>query len=90
MSTSPLPIIRIDRDRFGRWHVALSADRECASDPAATCETLEEARNVAYRQAAEYLPCELVVHDAYHRVIIDEQLSASHDRGRLRRNPARR
>jgi hypothetical protein len=70
--------------------VALSADPQRKSDPAATCETLDEARRVAYRQAAECLPCELVVHDAYHRVIVDEQLSAPHQAGRLRRKPVRR
>ena len=87
MPTSPLPIIRIERDRFGRWHVVLP---QSESDPSATCETLDEARSVAYRQAAEHLPCELVVHDAYHRVIVDEQLSASHQGGRLRHTSLRR
>jgi hypothetical protein len=34
-----------------------------------TCETLEDARHVAYQCAARRPPCEVVVRDAYHRVL---------------------
>ncbi len=34
-----------------------------------TCETFDDARRVAYLYAARARPCELIVHDAYHRVL---------------------
>lgn len=33
------------------------------------CETLDDARRIGYLWAAHRHPCELVVRDAYHRVI---------------------
>ena len=37
-----------------------------------TCETLDDARRVAYLCAARRRPCELIVCDAYHRVLHHE------------------
>jgi hypothetical protein len=37
-----------------------------------TCETLDDARRVAYLAVAHARPCELIVHDAYHRVLHHE------------------
>lgn len=34
-----------------------------------TCDTLDDARRIGYLWAAQCHPCELIVHDAYHRVI---------------------
>lgn len=66
MSNSPLPLIRVDMNGHGRWDVALSD-----SGTHVTCETLDDARRVAFRGAARR-PCELVVCDAYHRVVLHE------------------
>lgn len=75
MSQTPVPIIRVERARRGRWRVVL-AEREAV----ATCETLADARRVAYLSAARCRPCELVVRDAYDHVIADELLTAGDER----------
>jgi hypothetical protein len=56
--------VRVDLNLRGGWEVVLSdrADR-------VTCESLEEASRLAHRCAADRQPCELIVCDAYHRVI---------------------
>ena len=56
--------VRVDRTRVGAWEVAMPDER----DPV-TCETLEDAERVAYLCAARRPPCELIVCDAYHRVL---------------------
>ncbi|HUA02578.1 MAG TPA: hypothetical protein VMB27_01670 [Solirubrobacteraceae bacterium] len=60
-------VVLVDRDWHGDWEVSLPDGRRCA-----TCETLDVARRVAYRQAVRILPCELVIRDAYHRVVDHE------------------
>jgi hypothetical protein len=66
MNNSPLPLIRVDLDGRGHWDVA-------SSDPQThvTCKTLDDARRVAFARAAHHR-CELVVCDAYHRVVLHE------------------
>ena len=59
--------VRVDLNVRGRWEVALSDQGERVG-----CDTLEEASRVAYRCAAERQPCELIVCDAYHRVLHHE------------------
>ncbi|HUA72837.1 MAG TPA: hypothetical protein VMA96_17205 [Solirubrobacteraceae bacterium] len=39
-----------------------------------TCETLDGARRLAYVHAARMFPCELVIRDAYHRVVDHEMI----------------
>jgi len=56
--------VRVDRTRLGAWEVAMPDEH----DPV-TCETLEDAERVAYLWAARTRPCELIVCDAYHRVL---------------------
>jgi len=56
--------VRVDRTRLGAWEVAMPDEREPL-----TCETLEDAERVAYLCAARRRPCELIVCDAYHRVL---------------------
>jgi hypothetical protein len=56
--------VRVDLNRRGSWEIALPGERDRV-----TCETLDEARRVAYLCAAHRHPCELVVCDAYHRVL---------------------
>jgi hypothetical protein len=69
--------VRVDLNVRGRWEVALSdrGDR-------VRCETLEEASRVAYRCAAERQPCELIVCDAYHRVLHHELIKGGGERAR--------
>jgi hypothetical protein len=59
--------VRVDLNLRGAWEVALSDQANRL-----TCKTLEEASHVAYRFAADRRPCELIVCDAYHRVLHHE------------------
>ena len=59
-----LTTVRVDISVRGAWEVALSDAGERM-----TCESLEEASRVAYRCAADRRPSELIVCDAYHRVV---------------------
>ena len=61
---SELPIIRVDRDLRGHWEVALPEP-----GPHISCQSFQDARRTARLRAARRRPCELVVCDAYHRVI---------------------
>jgi hypothetical protein len=56
--------VRVDLNRLGGWEIALPGERDHV-----ICETLDEARRVAYLCAARRHPCELVVCDAYQRVL---------------------
>lgn len=50
--------------KCGRWEVVLPDGRVELE-----CQSLDEARRVALQCAARAVPSELVVHDAYHRVL---------------------
>jgi hypothetical protein len=56
--------IRVDLDSHGRWDVALPGSPDHIK-----CATLAEARRLAHQYADSRRPCELVVCDAYHRVL---------------------
>ncbi len=60
-------VVLVDRDWHGDWEVSLPGGSTCV-----TCETLDDARRLAYLHAARILPCELVIRDAYHRVVDHE------------------
>ena len=45
-----------------------------------SCETLEDARRIAYLTVAQANSCELIVRDAYNR-IIEHELIESHQSG---------
>lgn len=62
-----LRTVRVDSSVRGAWEIMLSDERERV-----TCNTLEEASRVAHRCAADRRPCELIVCDAYHRVLDHE------------------
>jgi hypothetical protein len=69
--SKPLPVnaatpvtVRVEPDRRGVWKVELSDRPEPLM-----CHTLDEACIVAHRCAAELNPCEIIVFDAYHRVL---------------------
>jgi hypothetical protein len=59
--------VRVDCDRGGGWEVTLPDVRERVR-----CRSLDEARRVAQECAAQMHPCRLIVHDAYHRVLVRE------------------
>lgn len=63
--------VRVDLNARGVWTIELPEGRE----PIA-CETFDDAQRVGYLCASRRQPCELVVHDAYHRVIYRRLLSS--------------
>jgi hypothetical protein len=73
---SPLTV-HVDHDRHGVWEVELPDGSERV-----VCETLEDAKRVAYLCAASRYPCELVVRDAYHRVLHREFIDGDDDAAR--------
>ena len=62
--------VHVDHSVGGSWEIALSDQPEPV-----VCQTLEEAHRVADRCAADRRPCELVVRDAYHRVLRHELIN---------------
>jgi len=60
----PTSTVQVCADHRGGWEVELS-DR----DDRVFCETLDEARTLAFRYAMQMPPCDLVVRDAYERVL---------------------
>ncbi len=56
--------VSVDRNRDGSWGLTLPAKPDPIS-----YGTLDEARLEAYRLAADWHPCEIVMLDAYHRVV---------------------
>jgi hypothetical protein len=79
---SPITV-RVDRNGRGGWEVAMSDQHEPV-----TCETLDDARRVAYLCAAHPRPCELIVCDAYHRVLHHELINGRGGLGPPARTPA--
>jgi hypothetical protein len=63
MAPVTYPTIRVDHDSKGDWAVELPDQ-----SPPLRCSTLHDARQLAYLQAADRQPCELVICDAYHRI----------------------
>jgi hypothetical protein len=73
----PDPItVRVDRTGRGAWAVAMPGQRGPV-----TCETLDDARRIAYLSAARRRPWELIVRDAYDRVLHREVIDAHGDLG---------
>ncbi len=64
-------MVRIEPNRRGGWTVARPAPLV-----ALRCETLDDAHRLAYLSVADTLPCELIVRDAYHRVLRHELIDA--------------
>jgi hypothetical protein len=67
MTTGSLRTVHVRQRRRGDWEVELSGQHEPIC-----LETLDEAKRVAYLTAAHRHPCELIVQDAYHRVVEHE------------------
>ena len=59
--------VRVELGVRGAWEIKLSDQ-----GGRVVCNTLEEANSVAHRCAAERRPCELIVRDAYHRLLYRE------------------
>ncbi|MGO9791472.1 MAG: hypothetical protein ACLP8S_18820 [Solirubrobacteraceae bacterium] len=57
--------IRVDLNRHGAWEITLPV----GLDPINCGGSIYEARRAAYRFAAHWHPCEVVMSDAYHRVM---------------------
>jgi hypothetical protein len=74
-----LPTVRVDMSMRGAWEVTLSDPGELMIYP-----TLEDASRAAHRWAADRGPSELIVCDAYHRVVHRELID---QRDRRRRAP---
>ena len=71
MTSASRYVVQVQRSRGGRWEVALRG-----RDPVA-CESLDDAKRIAYRLAARSHACELIVHDAYHRVLRREMIDGN-------------
>ena len=56
--------VRVLLNARGQWEVVLPGRRRPLR-----CRDLDEAQRVAYVFAERSRPCEVVVHDAYHRVV---------------------
>jgi hypothetical protein len=64
--------ILVDRNGRGYWEIESSDEEHVVS-----CETLDEAKRVAYLFAVRRQPCELIVRDAYHRVVYHELIETN-------------
>jgi hypothetical protein len=73
LSQSPRTV-RVDLNGHGAWEITLPAQL----DPI-NCESLYEARRAAYRFAAHWHPCEVVMCDAYHRVMHRQLIDSYED-----------
>ncbi len=62
--------IEIHRKRGDQWEVSLPA-----RDQRVLCQSFQEAARRGYELAAMEVECEIVVHDAYHRVIRRQHLA---------------
>ena len=60
----PTSTVQVCPDHRGGWEVELPGHEAHVS-----CETLDEARTLAFRYARQMPPCDLVVRDAYERVL---------------------
>jgi hypothetical protein len=70
---APTTTVRVDLDARGTWQVEPS-DYDKAR---AACATFAEARDLAYQWADHHRPCELIVCDAYHRVVRREVVTSA-------------
>lgn len=66
--------VRVDFSGRDGWAIVLPEESERV-----TCDTLEDARRVAYTWAQDRSPCEVVVCDAYHRVLYREVVARGPD-----------
>ena len=67
-----LETVSVQADRRGEWNVSLGDGNQNLR-----CESFEDARRLGYLWAARRHPCELIVRDAYHRVVRREVIDGS-------------
>lgn len=64
--------VRVEMKQHGDWVVALPNGAHV------DCETLDAAKRVVFLSAARRQTCDLIIHDAYHRVLYHEHIDGSH------------
>ena len=62
--------VNVEYNHHGAWKIGLPDGEPLV------CETLQEALRMAYLFAVKRSPCELTVHDAYHRLILHRVIDA--------------
>jgi hypothetical protein len=75
--------VNVEFSPHGAWEIGLPDDAAPL-----VCETLEEAQRIAYLCAVQRGPCELTVHDAYHRLILHRVIDADERSGATFSSPA--
>jgi hypothetical protein len=65
--------VRVLLNARGQWEVVLPNRRRPLR-----CRDLEDAQRIAYGFAERSRPCEVVVHDAYHRVVRRDLINGHH------------
>jgi hypothetical protein len=80
--TAPVTAINVGRRGRGGWEVAVPGRSERL-----ICETLDGATRAGHRSAADLGACELIVHDAYHRVVQHERLDGRDGSGAVSSGP---
>jgi hypothetical protein len=65
-------VVRVQHMPHAGWEILVDGRRQPI-----TCETLGEACRVARRAASQLHPCELLVLDAYERVVLHESIDGS-------------
>ncbi len=67
-------MVSVHLNRHGNWEITLPAKHDPIS-----YGTLDEAGLEAYRLAAHWYPCEIVMFDAYHRVVHRKSIGRCED-----------
>jgi hypothetical protein len=80
----PSLTVRVLLNARGQWEVVLPGRRRPLR-----CRDLEEAQRAAYEFAERSRPCEVVVHDAYHRVVRRDLINGHRLSEEGARTPAR-
>jgi hypothetical protein len=75
--------ISVHHHPLGRWEVITGDGREPIS-----CETLEDARRIAYIAVAHARTCELIVRDEYNRILERELIEGHRPDARAARSRA--
>jgi hypothetical protein len=74
MTPAASPVIYVELNGHGAWKVVLPEPGRRV-----TCQTLEDARRMAYQCAQRRRPCQVVVRDGYHRVLQHELIGPCED-----------
>jgi hypothetical protein len=72
--------VRMGRNGRGIWEIAMPDGHDNV-----TCETFDDARRAAYLRATRVFPCELIVRDAYGRVVQRELIDGDREASQARR-----